>query len=541
GYNGFYSADNFFMIAQKKMHYHSKGKTCGYYMRIVFFFSSLIQSLIIVSLVLFLLYGQKPDSASTSRLQELEERFSQLSIDNVALTKQRKNLTILLNTTLSIKARNEWDLARFHYYSNVSAVLIKDMDKKLNRAILSGPCSRSKSDIFSMLIEQMRARIGLVEANFTQTTQRLRREMDQIAKDRDNLNLQAISLRRDKFTHEKEVEFCRQKCKSDFEESLSGVSNVTKAFLKKVDSLFPAHIAFQLTCPKQREHLEQIRSNCSSLSKEVEDKFQHYLNSVGQQVSSIQTENSRLKAENWRMSEDYRWCSQNRSGLIQQHRQTLDKVQQKHDQAMERVLMEKLNLNGEIRVLNNSTSFGSTSSVSRTSSSQSGWNLFGGGGSSSSSSSSSSGSQLSRTGSTLSFGSSGSTYSKPGSTGGLSTNYGSTGSNPSGSTSGTGSNKPTLIGRVSSTSGTTGTNASLSGTGLSRSTTSAKTSSSSSSNGSTSKSNSALSWFGFGSSSSSKSGSGTEKGPSTGNSYGGTGVSGTGRTSGLGAGPGKYK
>lgn len=208
-----------------------------------------------------------------------------------------------------------------------------------------------------MLIEQMRARIGLVEANFTQTTQRLRREMDQIAKDRDNLNLQAISLRRDKFTHEKEVEFCRQKCKSDFEESLSGVSNVTKAFLKKVDSLFPAHIAFQLTCPKQREHLEQIRSNCSSLSKEVEDKFQHYLNSVGQQVSSIQTENSRLKAENWRMSEDYRWCSQNRSGLIQQHRQTLDKVQQKHDQAMERVLMEKLNLNGEIRVLNNSVNY----------------------------------------------------------------------------------------------------------------------------------------------------------------------------------------
>lgn len=208
-----------------------------------------------------------------------------------------------------------------------------------------------------MWLEQMKARLGLVESNFTQTTQRMRREMDQIVKDRDNLNLQAISLRRDKFTHEKEVEFFRHKCKTDFAQSLSGVSNVTKAFLQKVESLFPAHIAFQLTCPKQREHLEQIRFNCSSLSREVENKFQQYLNSVGEQVSSIQAENSRLKAENWRLSEDFRWCSQNRSGLIQQHKQNLDKLQQKHDQDMERVLMDKMNLNGEMKVLNNSVNY----------------------------------------------------------------------------------------------------------------------------------------------------------------------------------------
>lgn len=208
-----------------------------------------------------------------------------------------------------------------------------------------------------MLVEQMRARLGLVESNFTQMIQRMTREMDHIAKDRDDLNLQVITLRRNKLTHEKEVEFCRQKCKEDFSQSLSGVSNVTNAFLKKVNSLFPEHMAFQISCPKQREHLEQIRSNCSSLSKEVEDKFQYYLNSVGEQVSNIQAESNRLKAENWRLSEDYRWCSQNRTGLMQQHRQNLDKLQQKHDKDMERVLMQKMNLNGEIKVLNNSVNY----------------------------------------------------------------------------------------------------------------------------------------------------------------------------------------
>lgn len=119
--------------AQKKMQYHSKGKSCGYYMRIVFFFSSLIQSLIIVSLVLFLIYGKNQDSVSVSRIQDLEESFSRLSIENVALRQQRKNLTTLLNATLTEKARNDWDLATLRYFSNISAIIIQDIDKRVVR------------------------------------------------------------------------------------------------------------------------------------------------------------------------------------------------------------------------------------------------------------------------------------------------------------------------------------------------------------------------------------------------------------------------
>lgn len=121
---------------QKKMQYHSKGKSCGYYMRIVFFFSSLIQSLIIVSLVLFLIYGNKQDSASLSRIQDLEESFSRLSIENVLLRKQKKNLTNLLNSTLTEKARNVWELAELRHYSNISFVLIQDINMNLVRKLI---------------------------------------------------------------------------------------------------------------------------------------------------------------------------------------------------------------------------------------------------------------------------------------------------------------------------------------------------------------------------------------------------------------------
>ncbi|KAM3604874.1 uncharacterized protein V6R79_017401 [Siganus canaliculatus] len=484
------------MQAQRKMHYHSKGKSCGYYMRIIFFFSSLIQSLIIVSLVLFLVYGKPQDSASTARVEDLEKSFSRLSIENVALRAQRKNLTNLLNVTLIEKARNDWDLARLRYFSNISASIIQDLDRKVqqcqvdltlcrSRGIPNGQCppmnpGHCRCDMF---VEQLRARLDLVASNFTQTTQVMRRELDQTAKERDTLHLTVIGLRRDKFMHEKEVELYKQRCKEDFVESLSGVSNVTKAFLLKVESLFPTHIAFQLTCPKQREHLEQIRTNCTSLSREVEDKFQRYLNNVGNHVSGIQGENSRLKAENWRLNDDYRTCSQNRTGIIQQHKQNINKLQQKHDTEKEALLIDKMKLNGEIEVLNNNVRYKSMEvehikeqlrQLNMSCMAKMGMGFPGGAG----------GGQFSRMGSGSTYGSYGSTANKPvspalnspsssvlstgyGSSGGYGANrQGSTGSGSSSSSTGYGSSSGYGTNRQGSTgSGSTGSGSSSSSTG----------------------------------------------------------------------------
>ncbi|XP_057713222.1 plasmalemma vesicle associated protein a [Corythoichthys intestinalis] len=361
---------------QKKMQYRSKGKSCGYYLRIIFFFSSLIQSLIIVSLVLFLVYGKTQDSASTARIQDLEESFSRLSIENVALRQQRRNLTTLLNVTVTEKARNDWDLLRLKHWSNTSANFIQDLDRRLtqtnmelmmckNQLRFPQNCPQVVPRLVSpsggcncgLQMERVIARLELVESNFTQTTQKMKLEMDQIVKDRDNLNLEAIHLRREKSVHVKEIEFCQKSCKEDFVHSLSGVSNVSRAFILKIESLFPTHIAFQLTCEKQREHLEQIRTNCTTLSREVGDRFQNYLNNVGDQMSEIQSENSRLKAENLRRSDDYRVCSTNRTGLILEHRQTLEKLQLKHDKDYERLLLDKRRLSGDIEVLENSVNY----------------------------------------------------------------------------------------------------------------------------------------------------------------------------------------
>ncbi|XP_054593216.1 plasmalemma vesicle-associated protein [Nothobranchius furzeri] len=352
--------------AQKKMQYHSKGKSCGYYMRIVFFFSSLIQSLIIVSLVLFLVYGKTQDSAT--RVQDLEERFSRLSIENVDLRKQRANLTSLLNITLTSKARNDWDLARLRGKSNISILIIQNCERatqQLNMEVTSCRIKLSQCSTVAsprsvcncgLLHEQMKTRLDLVESNFTQTTRRMTMEREQILKEKESLVLEGIRLRRDKSTLEKETDVLKQMLKDKFSQFLGSVSGVSKALLEKIES-FPQYYSFQVSCPKQREHLEQIHSNCTSLSREVEDKLQLYLNSIRDQVSNMQAEDSRLKAENWRLSEDYRWCNQNRSSIVERNKRRGEEIQQKHDQDKERLLMDKMKLNGEIDVLRNSVRY----------------------------------------------------------------------------------------------------------------------------------------------------------------------------------------
>ena len=75
-----------------------------------------------------------------------------------------------------------------------------------------------------------------------------------------------------------------RKCKEDFSKSLEGIQTVTSGFLSRINDLFPHHLTFHLTCAKQQEQMEKIRANCTNLSREVEDRFQKYLNSVGDQV-----------------------------------------------------------------------------------------------------------------------------------------------------------------------------------------------------------------------------------------------------------------
>lgn len=130
-YNSGYSQANL-GLAAKKMH-KSKGKSCGYYMKIVFFFSSLIQSLIIASLVLFLVYGQPEHTVEEKRLQELDQSVSKLTMENFVLRGKEKNLTKVLNVTLTAKLSSDKVLSELRKLANTSSATIKNLQAAVVR------------------------------------------------------------------------------------------------------------------------------------------------------------------------------------------------------------------------------------------------------------------------------------------------------------------------------------------------------------------------------------------------------------------------
>ncbi|XP_073705274.1 plasmalemma vesicle associated protein a [Garra rufa] len=357
-YNSSYSQANF-GLAAKKMH-KSKGKSCGYYMKIVFFFSSLIQSLIIASLVLFLVYGQPEHTVEEKRLQELDQSVSKLTMENFILRGKEKNLTKVLNVTLTAKMNNDKALAELRKLANTSTVAIRSMQTTMSRCEMEKrmampracpptfcPDPNDNNKRLQSMLQQSEEMQKLVKANFTQTVANLRTELDNSNKEKDGFHLEAIRLRRDKAFLEEQLMLYQTKCKEDFVSSLRGIPDVTKEFLKRIDDLFSKHISFQLTCDKQKNQLEDIRENCSSLSREVENKLQSYLNIVGDKFTKIHGENAKYLIENTRLKEDATWCNQNRSVMIRENRKALEQLQLKNDQDSEKLLLENRKLKGD--------------------------------------------------------------------------------------------------------------------------------------------------------------------------------------------------
>ncbi|XP_071368369.1 plasmalemma vesicle associated protein b [Centroberyx affinis] len=365
-YSTSYSRAKFGLEAREPLH-KPKGKSCGYYMRIVFFFSSLIQSLIIVSLVLFLIYGQPEKAAEEKRVKELELSFNRLSGDHIKLRKEKGELGAQLGARTAEKAALEKEMEKFKAEANSTVVLLQqklmqcETTKRLaltrSPPVLNCPTTPilppvvvttgSEVKTLQSLNAQQRALINLIEANFTQMVQYLSHERDNALKDRDTHHQDAIGLRRDNINLKDQLTTYTRKCKEDFVHSLEGIQTVTSDFLTRINSLFPHQLTFHLTCEKQQEQMEKIRSSCTNLSRDMEDKFQKYLDNVGNKVADIQAQSSRLEVQNTHLTSNLQQCQTDCSKAATEASRLQRLAQQNHDKQMETLLIEQNRLREE--------------------------------------------------------------------------------------------------------------------------------------------------------------------------------------------------
>uniref|UniRef100_A0A1A7XA45 Vessel-specific 1 n=2 Tax=Iconisemion striatum TaxID=60296 RepID=A0A1A7XA45_9TELE len=357
-YSSSYSQAKLGPLSREQLH-KPKGKSCGYYMRIIFFFSSLIQSLIIVSLVLFLIYGQPEKSAEEKRIKELEMGFNMLSESNVKLKKEKGELGVQLSARTAEKAAVEREMMKLKMNSTS---VEQDLRRKLANsekayasmmAMARRPSppiqtplfgsSNNELRILQSLNAQQKSMIDLLHSNFTQTVQYLSQERDNALKDRNTHLTETINLRRDNSNLKDQLTAYTRKCKEDFAHSLNGIQTVTKAFLEQINNLFPHQQTFHLTCNSQKEQLEKIKGSCTNLSRDVENKFQLYLNNVGNTVAEIQIQSSQMEVQNKYLTSSLQQCEQ----LNARAAKDLELKQKAHDDQVEQLLVEQNRLKNQ--------------------------------------------------------------------------------------------------------------------------------------------------------------------------------------------------
>ncbi|XP_046869810.1 plasmalemma vesicle associated protein b [Hypomesus transpacificus] len=353
-YNTSYSRAKFGLEA-RDIH-KPKGKSCGYYMRIVFLFSSLIQSLIIVSLVLFLVYGQPEKSAEEKQVKELELSFNRLSENNIQLRKEKGELSGALGARTGEKAALEKEVLRLKTAANATVVSTKSLqlrlaqcetDKRLAMTrsaptqCATPPVQRPPVSTHTAEKAQHAMMLNLMKANFTQTVLLLTTQRDSAIKEGNTYHLENVALKKENADLNAKLTTYTKKCKEDFSKSLEGIQTVTSGFLSRINTLFPHSMTFHLTCEKQQEQVEKIRSSCTNLSKEVEDKFQRYLNNVGDKVADIQLQSSGLEVQNSNLKLQLAQCQSNNSHATDESRRRLQDNQQAHDKQMEALLLEQ--------------------------------------------------------------------------------------------------------------------------------------------------------------------------------------------------------
>ncbi|XP_051529373.1 plasmalemma vesicle associated protein b [Myxocyprinus asiaticus] len=367
-YNNSYSRATLGLEA-KQIH-KAKGKSCGYYMRIVFFFSSLIQSLIIASLVLFLVYGQPEKTAEEKRVEELEVAFNKLSTDNNKLRKEKADLASALKMKTGEKDAADKEITKLKTDLNTTTIKNKQLLNSLttsnsdlsklrlsatrNTPIQCPPSNSQSSEVKSLqtLLEQQKALYGILQSNFSQTVQYLKADLDNTVKDKNDHHSMVIKLRKDNIDLKSQLDVYTKKCKEDFAQSLQGIQTVTNSFLSKIDNFFPHSTTFHLTCQKQHEQMERIRSNCSSLSRQVEDKFQSYLDKVGEKVSDIQRQSSQLEVKNGYLTSELDKCKTGRKEEAAESSKQLQDAQQKFDRQLEQLLRDQTRLREAKELLN---------------------------------------------------------------------------------------------------------------------------------------------------------------------------------------------
>ncbi|NXG15870.1 PLVAP protein, partial [Grallaria varia] len=270
-------------------------RDCGFYVKYIFLFTSLIQFLIILGLVLFMVYGNAQAGTDT-HLRLLEEQLQDRYNKIITLGSRNMNLTRALNATLKDKDKLQGAVQK----------LQRDLDK----------CNSTQTpNNLPQLQEFLYQQIKLVECQMTTSLinntcsaekLRLQRQLDQTTLSKKDLeeNCRKTQATLTKTTQEQE------RCQEDMK------TNRTSWEFTKTE-------------------LELLKHECRSLKKDMNDNFLQITSLVKQYRCSEAEDELRRLMDNteglfrWQQERDSRYIRKDACDVnVEQHRVQLSREMQ---------------------------------------------------------------------------------------------------------------------------------------------------------------------------------------------------------------------
>uniref|UniRef100_A0A8C3SCZ6 PLVAP protein n=1 Tax=Chelydra serpentina TaxID=8475 RepID=A0A8C3SCZ6_CHESE len=321
-------------------------RDCGFYMKYIFLFTSVIQFLIILGLVLFMMYGNTHASTET-HLRHLEKRVQELYDKTTLLNAKNKNLTQQLNATTKEKlgcsqlvTATQKELEKCNASLRACTTYQTQCQNIWNYAgynkMLADECFRSMNVLNVTCYAE---KLGLREAR-----DRLGREVQQ---QRENCSQVTEKLRQEASAAQGERERCRQQS-IDLRAQCSGLTQGQSQCCRLGERMTTELQATRQEIQAKAEALQPYEpGGCASLTQLVSSQLATLGAKLQQAVLPQAQENGQLRGEKLRCEANLQECRQHRAGDSQQYQRQLQALQAACDADAKRSYQEKQALTEE--------------------------------------------------------------------------------------------------------------------------------------------------------------------------------------------------
>ncbi|XP_077188018.1 plasmalemma vesicle-associated protein isoform X2 [Paroedura picta] len=320
-------------------------RDCGFYAKYVFLFLSLIQFLIILGLVLFMVYGN--NRATTEKhLQGMNVWLQECRIQTSALTKEKANLTSLLNASRAESRQITGQLIRLNATGRACTIEKVRLQGQLRQAETAIHNSRVCYENLNYFNATFPDKVKSLEARLKAQALSADLEKKELELENQRLQAQVKKAEREDATCQRDVLQLRMQVRK--------VGELESQVMREMQTASQnVRVAVEKALPSQAiwncntEEVQNLKTTCQNLSKQLEGYVASLGRRLEESVNAMARENAALQKEKEACSQDRQELSNRLTVQEQQATEEKDKLQLACSKEKTRIYSEQQKLFGE--------------------------------------------------------------------------------------------------------------------------------------------------------------------------------------------------